>query len=67
MTIPIIITIPDAIPIALYWQAFVWEPALVRQNALAAATEAAVTVLSVDETVRNPKSEGLPDQGRPNM
>lgn len=48
-------------------QTFVWEPALVRQNALAAATEAACIVLSVDETVRNPKSEGLPDQGRPNM
>lgn len=37
---------------------FVWEPSLVKVNALVAATEAACLVLSVDETVRNPKSEG---------
>jgi T-complex protein 1 subunit eta len=37
--------------------AFVWEPALVKINALQSATEAACLVLSVDETVRNPKSE----------
>jgi len=36
--------------------AFVWEPALVKHNAIAAATEAAALVLSVDETVRNPRS-----------
>lgn len=44
-------------------KAFIWEPALVRQNAISAATEAACLILSVDETVRNAKSEGLPDQG----
>jgi len=37
---------------------FVWEPALVKMNAIQSATEAACLVLSVDETVRNPKSEG---------
>jgi T-complex protein 1 subunit eta len=38
---------------------FVWEPALVKQNAIAAATEAACMILSVDETVKNAKSESL--------
>lgn len=36
---------------------FVWEPALVKLNAIEGATEAACLVLSVDETVRNPQSE----------
>ena len=36
---------------------FVWEPLLVKVNALKAATEAACTILSIDETVRNAKSE----------
>lgn len=40
----------------------VWEPASNKINALAAATEAACLILSVDETVRNPKSE-QPDAG----
>lgn len=34
-----------------------WEPEIVRVNVLTAATEAAVTILSVDQTIRNPKSE----------
>lgn len=34
-----------------------WEPAVVKINAINAATEAACLVLSVDETVKNPKSE----------
>lgn len=38
------------------FEAFVWEPALVKHNAIAAATEAAALVLSVDETVRNPRA-----------
>ncbi|KAG2487549.1 hypothetical protein HYH03_013828 [Edaphochlamys debaryana] len=42
------------------FDAFVWEPALVKINAIQAATEAACLILSVDETVRNPKSE-VPD------
>eukprot|EP00898_Chlorokybus_atmophyticus_P002236 jgi/Chlat1/3012/Chrsp201S03265 len=36
---------------------FVWEPSLVKVNALNAATEAACLILAVDETVRNPASE----------
>lgn len=47
------------------YASFVWEPALVKINALTAATEAACLVLSVDETVRNPKSEGPDGQGGP--
>ena len=34
----------------------VWEPAIVRINAITAAAEAACLILSVDETVKNPKS-----------
>lgn len=43
----------------------VWEPAANKTNALAAATEAACLILSIDETVRNPQSEkpGAPSQG----
>jgi T-complex protein 1 subunit eta len=37
-------------------EAFVWEPALVKVNALEGATEAACVVLSVDETVTHPSS-----------
>jgi T-complex protein 1 subunit eta len=36
---------------------FVWEPELVRINVISAATEAATIILSVDETVKNAKSE----------
>ncbi|GJU61840.1 T-complex protein 1 subunit eta [Tanacetum coccineum] len=36
---------------------FVWEPAVVKINAINAAAEAACLILSVDETVKNPKSE----------
>ena len=36
---------------------FVWEPALVKTNALSSAVDAACLILSVDETVRNPQSE----------
>lgn len=39
------------------WKKFVWEPALVKINAISAASEAACMILSVDETVRNPQSE----------
>lgn len=35
---------------------FVWEPSLNKSNAITAATEAACIILSVDETVRNPKA-----------
>merc|ERR1712142_1439097 len=37
--------------------AFVWEPAVVRINAITAASEAACLILSIDETVQNPKSD----------
>jgi T-complex protein 1 subunit eta len=36
---------------------FVWEPSIVRRNAIQSATEAACLILSVDETVRNAKSQ----------
>ena len=35
-----------------------WEPAIVKINALTAASEAACLILSVDETITNPKSQG---------
>ncbi|KZS91639.1 hypothetical protein SISNIDRAFT_443092 [Sistotremastrum niveocremeum HHB9708] len=38
-------------------EAFVWEPSLVKVNAISSATEAACLILSVDETVRGPQSE----------
>merc|ERR1712038_169879 len=42
--------------IADNFEAFVWEPAVVRINAITAASEAACLILSVDETVKNPRS-----------
>jgi len=36
----------------------VLEPALIKKNALSAACEATCLILSVDETVKNPKSQG---------
>jgi T-complex protein 1 subunit eta len=39
------------------FKSFVWEPAVVRINALTAASEAACLILSIDETVQNPKSD----------
>ena len=43
----------------------VWEPSANKINSLAAATEAACLILSIDETVRNPQSDkpGAPSQG----
>jgi T-complex protein 1 subunit eta len=43
------------------FEAFVWEPSVVKVNAITSAAEAACLVLSVDETVRNPRSEGPTD------
>jgi len=43
--------------IANNYEAFVWEPALVKINYLQSATEAACLILSVDETIRNPGSQ----------
>merc|ERR1711931_314633 len=42
--------------IADNYQACVWEPAIVKANAITAASEAACLLLSVDETVKNPRS-----------
>jgi len=39
------------------YKIFVWEPEQVRINVLLAATEAACSILSVDQTIRNPRSE----------
>lgn len=39
--------------------AFVWEPSLVKNNAISSAAEAACLILSIDETVRNPQSEAV--------
>lgn len=51
--------------IADNFQACVWEPAIVRINALTAASEAACLILSVDETIKNPRSnmDGAPPPG----
>lgn len=44
------------------FESFIWEPALVKINALSSATEAAVLVLSVDETIKN-KESAAPNAG----
>merc|ERR1711983_405317 len=44
--------------------ACVWEPSIVKINAITAAAEAACLILSVDETVKNPRSgQGQPQGG----
>lgn len=44
--------------------ACVWEPAIVKINALTAACEAACLILSVDETIKNPSSQAQQGGGR---
>ncbi|VDD76212.1 unnamed protein product [Mesocestoides corti] len=51
--------------IANNFDKFVWEPALVKSNAITAATEAACMILSVDETIKNP--EGMPPMSQQRM
>lgn len=51
------------------FDAFVWEPAVVKINALTAASEATCLILSVDETIKNPRANqggegGMPGRGR---
>jgi T-complex protein 1 subunit eta len=48
-------------------EAFVWEPALVKVNAMQAAIEASCLILSVDETIKNQESQqpGAPQRGLP--
>ncbi|XP_059612883.1 T-complex protein 1 subunit eta [Phlebotomus argentipes] len=63
--------------IADNFEACVWEPSIVKVNALTAACEAATMILSVDETIKSPKSQaeapqagGMPmgrGMGRPMM
>jgi len=36
---------------------YIWEPVIVKESALGAATEAACLILSIDETVKNPQSD----------
>lgn len=45
--------------------AFVWEPSLVKINAIQAAVEAACLILSVDETIKNEESEQPQAPNRP--
>lgn len=47
--------------------AFVWEPSLVKVNAISAAVEAACLILSVDETIKNEESQQpqAPQRGLP--
>lgn len=47
------------------FEACVWEPSIVKINALTAASEATCLILSVDETVKNPKADqgGAPGGG----
>lgn len=54
--------------IADNFKACVWEPAIVKSNAVIAAVEAACLILSVDETIKSPKSQEEPKgrgRGRP--
>merc|ERR1711862_763501 len=39
---------------------YIWEPVVVKESAINAATEVACLILSIDETVKNPQSEKPP-------
>merc|ERR1719436_574706 len=41
---------------------FVWEPSLSKRSSIAAACEAACTILGVDETIRNPRSQNTSEK-----
>jgi len=41
---------------------FVWEPALSKRSSISAACEAACTILGVDETIRNPRSQNTTEK-----
>lgn len=47
------------------WETFVWEPALIKINAISAAAEASCLILSSDETIKNPQSEQSGGQAAP--
>lgn len=44
--------------IADNFEACVWEPSVIKTNALQAAGEATCMILSVDETIKSPKAGG---------
>jgi T-complex protein 1 subunit eta len=53
------------------FESFVWEPSTIKHNSITGAIEAATLILSVDETIRNPRSSAadgppsaLPTRGR---
>ena len=47
---------------------FVWEPKMLKENILNSATEAACSIINVDQTVKNPKSEqAIQDQKKRQM
>ncbi|XP_030028096.2 T-complex protein 1 subunit eta [Manduca sexta] len=51
--------------IADNYESCVWEPAVVKTNAITAACEAAAQILSIDETIKNVKGgEEAPQMGR---
>jgi len=39
---------------------FIWEPTLSKYSSISAACETACTILSIDETIRNPRLEDVP-------
>lgn len=53
--------------IADNFEACVWEPSIVKRNALTAACEACCTILSIDETVKNPNSNYKAPSAMPGM
>jgi len=53
--------------IADNFEACVWEPSIVKKNALTAACEACCTILSIDETVKNPNSNYKAPNAMPGM
>lgn len=53
--------------IADNFDACVWEPSIVKRNALTAACEACCVILSIDETVKNPNSNYQAPKELPGM
>ena len=47
---------------------YVWEPTILKENILNSATEAACSIINVDQTIKNPKSEqAVQDQKKRQM
>ena len=47
---------------------YVWEPTILKENILNSATEAACSIINVDQTIKNPKSEqAIQDQKKRQM